>query len=336
MNNLQSFSYENNEVRTVLIDGEPWFVLRDVCQVLGISHVKDTADRLDPDEVGQTEVIDSLGRKQTVTIINESGLYAVILRSDKPEAKPFRKWVTAEVLPRIRKEGSYIAGASSSEELLAKALLAAQRALEDQSARIAELEAENVGLMAGNARDIDTWDSAEFERIVSSAITAGREDYIAILYLVRYAGLSLDECFSIDMKTAEKAVKEKALTVRGEDGQERVIPLHQLVYQRIGWLTCWTQDRLFVLRSQTTQEAKDAFRAFFEYYSKLVRLVTSPRPLTFDGLRHTYAAEKYQGFIHAGKTPYEARKAVSKLLGHGRDDVTKIYLASLKGGEEDA
>ena len=58
--------------------------------------------------------------------------------------------------------------------------------------------------------------------------------------------------------------------------------------------------------------------------------------MTFHGLRHTCAAEKYQGFVNAGKTPYEARKAVSKLLGHGRDDVTNIYLASLKGGEEDA
>ena len=84
MNELQIFTYQTNEVRTVQKNGEPWFVLRDVCNTLGISHVKDTADRLDRDEVGQTEVIDSIGRKQTVTVINEAGLYAVILRSDKP------------------------------------------------------------------------------------------------------------------------------------------------------------------------------------------------------------------------------------------------------------
>lgn len=108
MNNIQIFTYNSNEVRTIQKDGEPWFVLKDVCQVLGISHVKDTADRLDQDEVGQTEVIDSLGRKQTAGIINESGLYNVILRSDKPEAKPFRKWVTSEVLPSIRKHGAYM------------------------------------------------------------------------------------------------------------------------------------------------------------------------------------------------------------------------------------
>lgn len=108
MNELQIFKYQNNEVRTIERDGEPWFVLKDVCSVLGITHVKDTAIRLEEDEVGQTEVIDSLGRKQTAYIINESGLYNVILRSDKPEAKPFRKWVTSDVLPSIRKHGAYM------------------------------------------------------------------------------------------------------------------------------------------------------------------------------------------------------------------------------------
>ena len=118
MNDIQIFNYNSSEVRTIQTDGEPWFVLRDVCNVLGISHVKDTADRLDQDEVGQTEVIDSLGRKQTATIINESGLYNVILRSDKPEAKPFRKWVTSEVLPTIRRHGMY-ATPDTVEKMLA-------------------------------------------------------------------------------------------------------------------------------------------------------------------------------------------------------------------------
>lgn len=108
MSNIQIFNYQSNEVRTVEMDGEPWFVLKDVCTVLGISHITDTAKRMDEDEVGQTEVIDSMGRKQSTYIINESGLYNVILRSDKPEAKPFRKWVTSEVLPQIRKTGSYM------------------------------------------------------------------------------------------------------------------------------------------------------------------------------------------------------------------------------------
>lgn len=108
MSNIQIFNYQSNEVRTVEMGGEPWFVLKDVCTVLGISHITDTAKRMDEDEVGQTEVIDTMGRKQSTYIINESGLYNVILRSDKPEAKPFRKWVTSEVLPSIRKHGAYM------------------------------------------------------------------------------------------------------------------------------------------------------------------------------------------------------------------------------------
>lgn len=103
---MQTFNYDNNQVRTVMQDGEPWFVLKDVCNVLGISKYRDTASRLDSDERGSVRV-DTLGGEQDVVAVNESGLYRVILRSDKPQAKPFRRWVTHEVLPAIRKTGSY-------------------------------------------------------------------------------------------------------------------------------------------------------------------------------------------------------------------------------------
>lgn len=109
-NSLQLFNYNEKQMRTVVINGTTWFVLKDVCDILGITHIKDTVNRLDSDEVGQTEVIDSLGRKQIAYIVNESGLYNVILRSDKPEAKPFRKWVTSEVLPSVRTTGVYMTG----------------------------------------------------------------------------------------------------------------------------------------------------------------------------------------------------------------------------------
>lgn len=104
---MQTFNYDNNQVRTVMQDGEPWFVLKDVCKVLNLSTPKRVAERLDNDEVSLTHLIDAIGRSQKTTIINESGLYGVILRSDKPQAKPFRRWVTHEVLPAIRKTGSY-------------------------------------------------------------------------------------------------------------------------------------------------------------------------------------------------------------------------------------
>lgn len=106
MNELMTFNYQSNNVRTVQKDGEPWFVLRDVCTVLELGTPAKVAERLDEDEKGVNQ-IHTPGGMQEMTIINESGLYNVILRSDKPEAKPFRKWVTSEVLPTIRKTGSY-------------------------------------------------------------------------------------------------------------------------------------------------------------------------------------------------------------------------------------
>ena len=146
MNKVTIFKYEENKlVRTMNINGEPWFVLKDVCDVLGLSTPARVAERLDSDEVSQAHLIDSMGRSQEMTIISESGLYNVILRSDKPEAKPFRKWVTAVVLPSIRKNGGYIAGQEelSPQELMAKALLVAQKTLTDRDARIKELTTQN-------------------------------------------------------------------------------------------------------------------------------------------------------------------------------------------------
>lgn len=106
MNGLQVFQYEGKQVRTVEKDGETWWVLKDVCAVLGILKHRDVAARLDADERGSVRV-DTLGGTQEMVCVNESGLYHVILRSDKPQAKPFRRWVTKEVLPEIRRKGSY-------------------------------------------------------------------------------------------------------------------------------------------------------------------------------------------------------------------------------------
>ena len=116
-NKIQVWNYESSEIRTIQKDGEPWFVLADVCKVLEIARGTKVAERLEEDEVRQTSITDSLGRQQKAYIINESGLYAVILRSDKPQAKPFRKWVTSEVLPSIRKHGAYM-----TEQTLERAL----------------------------------------------------------------------------------------------------------------------------------------------------------------------------------------------------------------------
>ena len=119
MNDLQIFNNEEfGEVRTVVLNSEPMFCLADVCKALDIKNATDVAKRLDDDE--RTRL--NLGRQGETNFVTESGLYAVILRSDKPNAKKFRKWITGEVLPSIRKTGSYGKPMTTAEkiQLLAK------------------------------------------------------------------------------------------------------------------------------------------------------------------------------------------------------------------------
>lgn len=117
MNEIKVFDYNENKVRTVLIDGEPWWVLKDVCDVLEIGNSRMVADRLDNDEKDDVSITDAIGRQQNTTVINESGLYSTILLSRKPEAKQFKCWITHEVLPSIRKTGMY-ATQETAEKLL--------------------------------------------------------------------------------------------------------------------------------------------------------------------------------------------------------------------------
>ena len=105
MNEITIFKYESKKVRTVIKDGEPWFVLKDVCVVLGITNPTVVSNRLEEDEVTKYNLG---GLSGDSNIINESDLYSVILLSRKPEAKRFKKWITSEVLPEIRKTGSYL------------------------------------------------------------------------------------------------------------------------------------------------------------------------------------------------------------------------------------
>lgn len=114
MNEVKVFTNEKfGEIRTVEIHGDVWFVLADICKALELTNPTVVANRLDEDERTKFK----LGRQGETTIINESGLYNVILRSDKPQAKAFRKWVASEVLPSIKKHGAYM-----TEQTLEKAL----------------------------------------------------------------------------------------------------------------------------------------------------------------------------------------------------------------------
>ena len=101
-----NFSESQTEIRSLMLNKEPWLVAKDICSVLGISKHRDAISKLDDDERGSVKM-DTLGGMQTVSIVNESGMYTLIMRSNKPQAKTFRKWVTSEVLPTIRKKGYY-------------------------------------------------------------------------------------------------------------------------------------------------------------------------------------------------------------------------------------
>lgn len=132
MTSVQPFDFEGTPIRIVTYEnGNTWWVLKDVCDALALSNPTMIAGRLEADERAKSD----LGRQGEAWIINESGLYNVILRSDKPEAKRFRKWVTSEVLPRIRRTGGYVPG-SSPELIMANAVLIAQKTIEQQKAQL--------------------------------------------------------------------------------------------------------------------------------------------------------------------------------------------------------
>ena len=142
MNELQIFNNEEfGEIRTITKDNEPMFCLADVCKALEITHVTDVKKRMKKDGVGTAEVIDSMGRKQKATFINEANLYKVIFQSRKPSAEKFTDWVTDEVIPSIRKNGGYIANQENltPEQIVANALVVAQNIITQKDKQIEEM-----------------------------------------------------------------------------------------------------------------------------------------------------------------------------------------------------
>lgn len=141
MNEVQLFNFENHEVRSLLINSEPWFVGKDVADVLGYAKARNAiAQHVDEDDALKQGITDSLGRRQETTFINESGLYSLILSSKLPSAKKFKRWVTSEVLPALRKTGQYQVKELSGSELMAKALIEAQNVLAAKDKVIEEMK----------------------------------------------------------------------------------------------------------------------------------------------------------------------------------------------------
>jgi len=146
MNELQIFkNQEFGEIRTTIINNEPWFVASDICKALEIGNTSQALTRLEDDEKCTTIILNegAASGKSSMSFINECGLYSLILSSRKPSARQFKRWITHEVIPSIRKNGGYIAGQEtlSDDELLEKAVLVAQRKIAERDKIIAEQQA---------------------------------------------------------------------------------------------------------------------------------------------------------------------------------------------------
>ena len=180
-----------------------------------------------------------------------------------------------------------------------------------------------------------TWSNVEFNKMLGKALAEDRYDYILALYLARYAGLRIHECFRMDTSTAERALRENAITIKGKGGKIRTVPINEQIALALRKQLERTErgHKLLVPDGVPTDRAIAALQFFIMRHRDEVQDSGSDRPMTFHGLRHTYAAEKYRELTSSGMGALDAHFAVSRLLGHERPDVTNIYLASVRKGE---
>jgi integrase len=175
------------------------------------------------------------------------------------------------------------------------------------------------------------WSHAEYNRMIALCWKLGREDYIAVFTLARYAGLRIHECFRIDTATAQRALDAGAITIKGKGGKIRTVPMHERIKTvlRDRLAATGRGRKLFVPDAAKTHLIIKQLQHFIIEHRKQAKDLDSERPLTFHGLRHLCAAEWFMTLKDVGYDEVLARRQVSLWLGHERDDVTRIYLASL-------
>ncbi len=229
-NKIQLFSNDEFGSLRALLDenDEPLFVASDVAKALGYRMASDMTRRLDEDEKG-TRSVRTPGGEQEVSVVTEPGLYNAILGSKVPGAKQFKRWVTHEVLPELRRYGAVVLAADDEDDdvLMARALLAADRKMKRQDARIAELEGENAQLR-NKARAFDTWvdevdglvsvtKAAKLLRALDKSVTArGLRGWL------REKGYVEKKTLSCTVKAIEPGyMRERLCKFTGEDGRER-------------------------------------------------------------------------------------------------------------------
>lgn len=176
-----------------------------------------------------------------------------------------------------------------------------------------------------------TWTDGEFQRMCALAELDGKEDYVTLFHLARYAGLRIHECFRIDTSMARNAVRCGAITIIGKGGLRRTVSLTQDLRERLRVRAEQTPrgQKLFVAPEEQTHTAIHTLQAYIYLNRGRVQEPGETRDITFHGLRHNFAAEQYQKFRDRGRSVEAAEQAVAELLGHRRRDMARLYLASV-------
>lgn len=224
MNELQIFNNEEfGEIRTVTINSEAWFVASDICKALEIANTTQAVQRLDEDEKSMLNIGLSGG---ATNCVNEYGLYNLVLASRKKEAKEFKRWITHEVLPSIRKTGGYIAGQEtmSDSELMAKALLVAQRQIEERNAQIERMKPKEIFCDAVSASKTSILVGDLAKLIKQNGVEIGQKRLFTWLrengYLIKRSGAEWNMPTQRSMEMELFEVKES--NVQNPDGSIRI------------------------------------------------------------------------------------------------------------------
>lgn len=228
MNELRVFdNAQFGQVRTINKDGEPWFVGKDVAEALGYSNPRKALyDHVDiEDKTDGVTIRDSIGRPQNPVIINESGLYSLVMSSKLPNARQFKRWVTNEVLPSIRKNGGYIAGQETmtDDELLANALMVAQRKIEARDKQI-EVQEKQIEAMHPKALFADAVSASKTSILIGDLAKLLKQNGVDIgqkrlfqwlrenKYLISQKGASYNSPTQRSMEMKLFEVKETTIT----------------------------------------------------------------------------------------------------------------------------
>lgn len=230
MNDIQPFTFPDTaqQVRVVLIDGEPWFVAADVCTALRLADGRTSVGQLDEDERQTMPVTDALGREQQSYVVSEPGLYGLVLRSRRPEAKAFKRWITHEVLPAIRRTGAYGELRPLSRRELAENWADAERRAEVEAARRAELEA----VTAEMAPKVEAFDAfMEADGTYSMGTVA---NMLGIGRNTLFRRLREDDILQRDNRPYQRYAKYFKVTAGSHDANGREVPHYTTYVQASG------------------------------------------------------------------------------------------------------